>query len=417
MSVRRSIPKGVPTGGVASRRMGNRRLPWLTSAWYAIVGIILTAAILRGPITSVGPLLETIRSDAGLSATGAGMLSMLPLLAFAAVSPIAPAFGRWIGIEWALSASLAVLVVGVLLRSAPQAVTLFTGTALIGVAIGLMNVLLSGLVKRDYPGRVTALTGLYTTVMGAFAMIGSGLAVPLADATPGGWRTSLVVWAALATVALVTWLPRLTRRRPEPDAVTGQSNVTDRTHWRSPLAWQLTAFFGLQSLGFYVAVSWLPTVLQSHGVSATSAGWYLALMQLTGLLASAASPLIVRRLPDQRLFAAGGAVLGVLSYAGFVIAPSLALLWTATVGLSQGAGITLALSFFALRARHVQQAAALSGMGQSVGYLLAALGPLMFGVLHDRTGGWSIPLLVLTVLIGVQAVMALGAGRARHVGG
>ena len=398
--------------------MGNLRGPWLTSASLAIVGIVLVAATLRGPITSVGPLLETIRSDAGLSATAAGILSTLPLLAFAAVSPIAPALGRRIGLERALGASLAVLVVGVLLRSAPQAGALFTGTALIGVAIGLMNVLLSGLVKRDHPDRVTALTGLYTTVMGTFAMIGSGVAVPLADATPGGWRTSLVVWAALASVALVTWLFRAPRRRPDPeDAAAGRSDATSRAHWRSPLAWQLTAFFGLQSLGFYVAVSWLPTILQSNGIGATSAGWYLALMQLTGLLASAASPSIARRLPDQRLFAAGSAMLGVLSYAGFVIAPHLALLWTATVGLSQGVGITLALSFFALRACDAQQAAALSGMGQSVGYLLAALGPLLFGLLHDRTGAWTISLLVLTVLIGVQGVVALGAGRTRHVGG
>lgn len=380
---------------------------------------MLIAATMRGPFTSVGPLLETIRADVNLSAVGAGALGMLPLLAFAAVSPIAPAFARRLGLERALGWALAVLVVGLAVRSSPGTVALFGGTVLIGVAIGLVNVLLSGLIKRDHPDRAAALTGLYTTTMGAFAMLGSGIAVPVAQVVPGGWRTSLGLWAILAAIAWAAWpsrLPRTHRRTGSRTAqTTGQRPEAARTHWRSPLAWQLTAFMGLQSLGFYVSVSWLPTILHSHGVSPAAAGWYLALMQGTGLLASAASPPIVRRLPDQRRFAAGAAVLGVLSFLGFVLAPDLGLLWSATVGLSQGVGITLALSFFALRARDAGQAAALSGMGQSLGYLLAGLGPLLFGVLHDGTGGWTVPLLILAALIGVQAVVALGAGRARKV--
>jgi MFS transporter, CP family, cyanate transporter len=380
----------------------------------AVIGITVVAASLRGPITAVGPLLETIRSDAGLSATGAGALGMLPLLAFAAVSPLAAGFGARIGLERATAAALALLAVGVAVRSIPGTIQLFAGTALLGIAIGLVNVLLSALIKRDGPDHAAALTGLYTTVMGAFAMIGSGIAVPVADTAPGGWRTSLGLWVLVALVALGAWLPRLRSggaRPAEPD------RTTDRSHWRSRLAWQLTAFMGLQSLGFYVSISWLPTILHSHGTSPAAAGWYLALMLLTGLLASALSPVLVRRLPDQRLLAAGAAVLGVLSYLGFVALPDLSPLWSATVGLSQGVGITLALSFFALRARDARQAAALSGMGQSLGYLLAAIGPLLFGVLHDATGGWSVPLVILATLIALQAVVALGAGRARQVSG
>jgi CP family cyanate transporter-like MFS transporter len=216
----------------------------------------------------------------------------------------------------------------------------------------------------------------------------------------------------VALIALAAWLPRL---RPAAEPPSRQRS--DQALRRSPLAWQLTAFMGLQSLGFYVSVSWLPTILHAHGVSPASAGWHLALMQLTGLLASASAPLVVRRLPDQRLFAAGAAVLGVLSFLGFVVAPNLSWVWSGAVGLSQGVGITLALSFFALRARDARQAAALSGMGQSLGYLLAAIGPLLFGVLHDATGGWGVPLIILAGLIGVQAVVALGAGRARLLSG
>jgi CP family cyanate transporter-like MFS transporter len=376
----------------------------------AIVGIVLMAACMRGPITSVGPVLETIRADTGLSAVGAGVLSMLPLLAFAAVSPVAPGFSRWLGLERSLGAALGVLAAGLAIRSIPGTPTLFAGTALLGVGIGLINVLLSALIKRDYSDRAPALTGLYTTVMGALAMIGSGIAVPVADHAPGGWRTSLGLWVIFAVVALVAWLPRL-RTGSNP---TTESSANGPLR-RSSLAWQLTAFMGLQSLGFYVSVSWLPTILHAHGTSLASAGWHVALMQFTGLLASAASPLVIRRMPDQRPLGAGAAVLGVLSFLGFVVAPNLSWLWSATVGLSQGVGITLALSFFALRARDARQAAALSGMGQSLGYLLAALGPLLFGVLHDATGGWGTPLVILAALIGVQAVVALGAGRARQL--
>lgn len=379
-------------------------------AGLAIGGIVLIAMTMRGPITSVGPLLETIRDDTGLSAAGAGVLSMLPLLAFAAVSPVAPGLARRVGLERSLGAALGVLVVGLGLRWIPGVAMLFIGTALLGVGIGLINVLLSALVKRDYPDRAPTMTGLYTTVMGALAMTGSGIAVPVADHAPGGWRTSLGVWVILGLVAAVAWMPRL--RAHEHTAV----ERTDHGLRRSWLAWQLTAFMGLQSLGFYVSVSWLPTILHAHGVSPAAAGWHVALMQLTGLTASAVSPLFLARLKDQRAFGAGAAVLGVLSFLGFVVLPDLSWVWSGTVGLSQGVGITLALSFFALRARDARQAAALSGMGQSLGYLLAAIGPLLFGVLHDATGGWETPLVILAGLITVQAVVALGAGRTRQLG-
>ena len=387
--------------------------PHLIPAGLAILGIALMAAGMRGPITSVGPLLETIRSDTGLSATGAGVLSMLPLLAFAAVSPLAPGLAGRIGLERALGIALGLLAVGLAVRWIPGAVPLFTGTALLGVAIGLINVLLSALIKRDYQDRAPALTGVYTTTMGALAMLGSGIAVPVADHAPGGWRTSLGLWVIVALIALAAWVPRLRAADQRPPA----HRPGSRALRRSRLAWLLTAFMGLQSLGFYVSVSWLPTILHAHGVSPAAAGWHVALVQLTGLLASAASPLVIARLADQRLFGAGAAVLGVLSFLGFVVAPDLSWVWSGTVGLSQGVGITLALSFFALRARDAGQAAALSGMGQSFGYLLAALGPLLFGVLHDATGGWGIPLIILAGLIGVQAVVALGAGRARQLSG
>jgi CP family cyanate transporter-like MFS transporter len=378
----------------------------------AITGLVLIATTMRGPFTSVGPLLDTIRTDLHLSGAGAGALGMLPLLAFAGIAPVSPGIARRIGLERSLVVALAAHTAGLVLRALPGIVPLFAGTALIGVAIGMVNVLLLALIKRDNPGRAAALTGLYTTTMGTFAMLGSGLAVPVAEAAPGGWRTSLGVWAIPAVIALAVWLPRLRAPVAEVSVVDARAG----SHWRSPLAWQLTTFMGLQSFGFYVAISWLPTILHSHGVSVTAAGWYLALMQLSGLIASAASAPLIGRLPDQRLLGALASGLALLSYLGLLAFPGLGILWSATVGFAQGMCITLALSLFALRARDARQAAALSGMGQSVGYLLAALGPLLFGVLHDATGGWTTPLLILVALIAVQTIVSLGAGRNRYVG-
>jgi CP family cyanate transporter-like MFS transporter len=370
------------------------------------------AAIMRAPITAVGPLLPTISAAAGLSVSAAGALGMLPLLAFAVASPLAPSLGRRLGLERTLGLALLVLVAGGSLRSVPGRFALFSGTAMIGIGIGLMNVLLAGLIKRDHPARVSAVTGLYTATMGLFAMIGSAIAVPVADRAAGGWRASLGLWAVVALIALLAWTVA-----PRPPSTWAPAKMTGgREHWRSPLAWQLTAFLGLQAFGFYASVSWLPTILGSHGTAPAIAGWHLALLQLTGLLASASCGPVVRRLADQRLFGAGAAVLGASSYLGFVLAPHLDAVFSATLGLSQGAGITLALSFFALRARHDRDAAALSGMGQSIGYLLAALGPLLVGSLHHSTHSWTLPLVVLASLGALQALLAFGVGRHRYVG-
>src|SRR5690606_5731227 len=220
------FPERASAARGAPQRPGRRTSParpaasGLAPAVVTIVGILLVAAAMRAPITSVGPLLETIRADVGLSATSGGALSMLPLLAFAGVSPLAPALARRLGLERALGTALVLLVVGTLLRSGPGTAALFGGTVLIGVGIGLINVLLSGLVKRDFPHRVAALTGVYTTVMSGFAMVASGLAVPVATVAPGGWRTSLAVWVGFAAVAAAVWLRRPAGQGTPPVAPT-----------------------------------------------------------------------------------------------------------------------------------------------------------------------------------------------------
>ncbi|MEV4314496.1 MFS transporter [Actinocrispum sp. NPDC049592] len=372
-----------------------------------IAGILLVAANLRGPITSVGPLLETIRRDEGLSAGQAGLLSALPLLTFAVFSPQVPRLARRVGMERLLWFALVMLTVGILLRSVPLPGLLWLGTVLLGMAIAVGNVLLPALLKRDFPDRVAQMTSLYSVTMGVVGAVVSGLAVPLAGTLPGGWRTALGCTAGLALIALAVWLPQGFRR----DQAVAMPARTGRMPFRSPLAWQVTAFMGLQSFGFYIVLAWFPAILHSLGRSEETGGWLLLVLQVLGVLMSAVTPLVANKLPDQRLLAAGGSMLSFAGYLGLILAPGLAVLWVIIVGLASGLCFVLALFFFTLRSADSFAAAALSGMAQSVGYLFATLGPVVFGALHDATNTWTAPMTMLLVAAFVQACCGLGAGR------
>jgi CP family cyanate transporter-like MFS transporter len=372
-----------------------------------IAGILLVAANLRGAITSVGPLLETIRRAEGLSAGEAGLLSALPLLTFAVFSPQVPRLARRLGMERLLWVALLTLAAGIVLRSVPGPGLLWLGTILLGMSIAVGNVLLPALLKRDFPDRVAPMTSLYSVTMGLAGAVVSGLAVPLAGALPGGWRTALGCTAGLALIGLAVWTPQASRNS-RPAVLTRQ---VGRTPWRSALAWQVTAYMGLQSFGFYIVLAWFPAILHSKGMSEENSGWLLLVLQVLGVTMSAVIPLVANKLADQRLLAAGGSTLSFVGYLGLVLAPDLAVLWVVIVGMASGVCFVLALFFFTLRSPDSFAAAALSGMAQSIGYLFATLGPIVFGALHDATAGWTVPMTMLLVAAVVQAVCGLGAGR------
>ncbi|MGN6359551.1 MAG: CynX/NimT family MFS transporter [Thermomicrobiales bacterium] len=386
-----------------------RRLNALRAA-----GIILIALNLRSAITGVGPLIGTIRADTGISNTVAGLLTSLPLLAFGFGSTLMPLLARRLGIEWTLFGSLVVLIAGILLRSAPSIVALFVGTAVLGLAITVGNVLLPSLIKRDFPGHIGLMTGAYTCSMGVLAAVASGVSVPLSRLAWLGWRGALGCWAVLVLVAVVAWLPQLRSQRPS--AAPLPPREAHSRLWRSPLAWQVTLFMGLQSFLFYVIIAWLPTIVRERGVSASQAGWLLFLMQIVSLPASLVVPMLAGRLPDQRGYTAAAVLFTAAGLAGILLAGTVALLlWVALLGLGLGASISLALMFMGLRTRDAHQAAELSGMAQSIGYLLAATGPIFVGFLHDLTHSWTLPLALLCLVACALLVAGLGASRAAHV--
>jgi CP family cyanate transporter-like MFS transporter len=381
-----------------------------------VLGIVLLAANLRPALTGVAPLIGQIRADTGISNGVAGLLTTLPLLAFGLLSPIAPHVARRFGMERVLLASLLVLAVGILLRWAGAVPALFLGTVVLGAAIAVANVLLPSLVKREFPGHAGLMTSVYSTSLGISAAVAAGVSVPLTQLAGIGWRGALAAWAIPVLLASVAWLPQLgLSDHPADPAVPSSPGVRDL--WRSPLAWQVTLFMGLQSLAYYVTLTWLPEILQAEGMGAARAGWMLGLSQAVAIVTMFLAPMIAERRPSQRGVVVVAVSMSGLGVLGLLVAGSTAsTLWVVLLGLGQGASFSLALTFFALRAPDSGHAAALSSMAQSVGYLLAAGGPFLFGVLRDATGAWKVPLTLLLTVTICLLIAGIGAARAAHVG-
>ncbi|MCE9983400.1 CynX/NimT family MFS transporter [Leclercia adecarboxylata] len=377
-----------------------------------IAGILLIATSLRVTFTGAAPLLDAIRTDYALTTAQTGLLTTLPLLAFALISPLAAGLARRIGMERSLMIALLLIIAGIALRSLPSAALLFGGTAVIGCGIALGNVLLPGLIKHDFPGQVAKLTGAYSLTMGAAAALGSALVVPVA-LSGAGWHGALLMLMVFPLLALLLWLPQW-RQRPA-GSLSGSRALQSRGIWRSTLAWQVTLFLGINSLIYYVIIGWLPAILQSHGYSETEAGSLHGLLQLATAAPGIVVPLILLRLKDQRGVAGLSAMMCAVSSAGLWFMPDLAVMWTLIFGFGSGATMILGLTFIGLRASSAHQAAALSGMAQSVGYLLAACGPPLMGKIHDANGDWRIPLLACGLVSVVMAICGILAGRDREI--
>lgn len=390
-----------------------------------ITAILLTATTLRSPITGVGALMSNIQGDTGLSNTFAGLLTTLPLLSFSLFSLVAPSVSRKMGVEKTMLYCMLLMCVGIVLRSMPSILLLFIGTALIGVTIGICNVLVPGVIKRDFPLKVGLLTGIYTSSMNLWGAISSGI-TPFLAHQAWGWRGSLGVWVILAASAAMLWIAVVWGGKNTDNAtrvnfntktnVKTDTSVKFQSMWKSALAWQITLFMGLQSLMFYVGIAWLPQIFYEKGISYQTSGLYLFYMQIACMLGSFSMPIIGGRFRSQTSLALFSASFFVIGYSGILFgSPSLTLLFMIALGLGCGTSFGLVILFFSLRTRTGEQAAQISGMAQSVGYFLAAIGPFLFGFLHDLTGGWNIPLVVITAFAVVTVLFGWLAGRERYI--
>ncbi|MBF9070838.1 CynX/NimT family MFS transporter [Streptacidiphilus fuscans] len=381
----------------------------------ALAGILLVSLNMRAAVSAVSPLLGDISSSYHLSSTAGGLLTTIPVLMMGAIAPVAARLVRRFGAERVVGLALVVLVAGVLLRIAPGAWALFAGSMVLGAAIALLNVTMPGLVKRDFPDRAAAMTGVYTTSMIFGATLAAALSVPFEHAF-GGWQGSMASWSVLAVIAFAAWLPQLsaskTRGVGAGAAASAPSAGKVPGLWKHPLAWQLAVFMGIQSLLSYTLIAWLPTVLTTQGMDRGTAGIVFAVSSLVQIPAAFLIPLAAGRTNNQRMLVVlmvGSMATGV---AGLLVAPTAgAWVWATLIGVAQGGGFGLAMAMIVLRSGSAQVAAQLSGMSQLVGYFIAASGPVGFGALHQATGGWTLPLAVLLAACAVGVTAGLGAGR------
>lgn len=389
-----------------------------SSIGFIILGIIFIAANLRTPLTSVGPLVSLIRDDVHISNTLAGLITTVPLLAFALLSPLVPNLGRRYGVERIILISLVFLTVGIVIRSLSGAVNLYMGTAILGFAIAVCNVLLPSIIKRDFPNRIGSMTGVYSISMSLCGAIASGISVPLAVNAGLQWQGALGIWGILSFVSILCWLPQLRNQMKQTATTSQQLASNDVNVWRSPLAWQVTLFMGIQSMVFYVLIAWLPEILKQQGIDSNQSGWYLSIMQLALLPFTFIVPVIAGRLSNQRLLVVITTILLLTGTLGLLYGSSDSiLLWIIILGIGGGFAFSLSMMFFGLRTENAHQAAELSGMAQSVGYLLAAIGPALIGYLHDATNSWNLPLFILLGASVLLFVVGIGAAKNRVVGG
>jgi MFS transporter, CP family, cyanate transporter len=388
---------------------------------------------LRTAITSVPPLFPDLTGQLGLSSAALSLLAATPVLCFGVVSAFAAWINRRFGEELVLLIALSLLAAGLLVRGLAPSAMLFPGTVLAAGSIAVLNVLLSSLVKRRWPERAGVLISVYLTALSVGAILASLLSVPLYRAAGNALGLPLAIWAAPAALAAALWLPQLRHRdvgpatppgtaRPAAEAGpaadtaasagSGPAAPARLPVYRYPLAWQVMAFMGLQSLLYYAALSWLPTIFQDRGATPETAGNLLGLMGAGNLAASLLVPVLAHRFRGQRSLIWPSVIGTVAGLAGCLWAPlGGAPAWVLVLGLSQGACLALAIFFMMARAPDPGTAASLSGFAQSLGYLAASAGPLAVGLLHTATGSWTVPVILLLALAAVELGFGLLAAR------
>jgi CP family cyanate transporter-like MFS transporter len=383
------------TAGQGAESIGRVSSTARRTTAFVLVGLVLLSLNLRPAAVSVGPVLAEVRASFGMSAATAGLLTSLPVIAFAVFGALAPAAASRIGIHRVTLGALLAAIAGLLGRAVTHSETAFLALSLLALGgMAMANVLLPSLVKLHFPDRIGQVTAIYTTALSTGLTAALVLTVPISDAL-GGWRWGLGSWALVAVVAAVPWLGLVAHDRNLERA---PRTVTFVDVARTPLGWAMAVFFGLQSLQAYAVFGWFAQLWRDSGYSATVAGVLAGLVAGTSIPLSLWLPNVLARSSDPRRVMFVVIACYPIGYVGLMIAPyALAPLWALAVGVGT-VTFPLILTLIGLRARTPEGTAALSAFTQSTGYLIAVVGPFAIGVLHGATGGWTVPLLVLVVL-------------------
>lgn len=392
----------------------SKKIPLNRRVTLFIIAIFLMAATLRTPLTSVGSIISFIQHDLGISNVLAGFLTTIPLLAFALVSPFAPKFARRFGMEWTLFYSIVLVTVGIMLRSFGNTPMLLIGTLLIGVAIAFGNVLMPSFFKLRYPLHIGILTAIYSIAMNFSSGLGAGMSYPIAE-TKLGWQGGLGASIVISLLALFFWIPQLRGRKV---ALTGstESKLGWNVFLRSKLAWAVMLAMGLQSFIFYSLTAWIPEIYIAQGLEPDRVGWLVSIMQISQIPITFITPIVAAKLTDQRPIVVVFTLLYFIGFTGMLLEwTDYAVIWMMFLGFAGGSSFSLAMMFFNLRTKTAYEAAELSGFAQSLGYLLAAIGPTIFGLLKDTTGSFFIPNVIFMFITASLFVAGIVAGQNKHI--
>ena len=373
---------------------------------------MLISINLRTSIASVGPLIPFIREDLGISNGAAGFLTTLSLITFAIFSLFAPSLGKKLGHGKAIFLGILLLAIGVVIRVQGGIALLYLGTALTGVGIVTANVLMIPFFKARIPEKIGLMTALLSTGMSLFAAIASGISVPLAEELGWGWRGALLSWVGLMVLALIAWIPQLSPPKSKDNA----EALEGKNVWKSRLAWQITGFMGTQSVMYFTMITWLPDLLIARGMTPVNAGMALFYMQLISLIGAFFTPNLLLRLPQQSGVVIVVGIGYLLGYSALFIHNELLTFAALTViGIGSGASLSIAYTLISMRTAEALTTSRLSGMVQSAGYVLAAFGPLVFGICLDVFGNWNLLIWFLLAMTLQFIVLGIPSGRDQKI--
>lgn len=397
------------------------------------MAICLVAVNMRTPITGIGPLLEQMSASTGRSLPVLSLLTSLPVLSWAFVSAIAHPLARRFGLRLVILVSLVLLSIGTAVRSLPgvgSEIGLWVGTIVIGATLAIFNVLMPAVVKRSFGARAPTITGVYSALFAGFGALASSLVVPVSYAVSGGegsagWRVALVAMGATLPIAVVLWawhMRQVTTEhrireeagRPPVEAAAPTDDGPPKSIWSDRTAWLVALYMGTQSTLFYVMLTWAAPFARAHGHDEVAAGNDVMLFQMVGVGGSLLLPLFVHG-KAERWIPAILPVFALVGTLGLIVAPGAITAWLMVQGLTSGASITMALTLMAARARDHRASSALSGMAQSVGYVIAGAAPLIFGWIHSATDSWTWPFGYVMAALVAQCVLGLFVGRKRFV--
>lgn len=377
------------------------------------MALFFISLILRPPVASVGPLLHEITLSLGLSGAEVGLLASSPVLCFGIGAFASPALVRRFGVNHAMLLVLSTLFVAVVARLFFGFPGLLLGSIAAGLSIAVANVLLPTIVRVEFPNRVPLVTGAYTTLLAFSASFAASVAVPVSESL-GGWRFSLAVWLIPSLLALIFWAPKALGQEPHGGQSQHSAAEERAAVFRSPITWAIVGFFGLQSLGFYAILGWLPTLLIASGHSPASAGGYLGLATAVGIPAGLVLSSFIGKLRSLAWMASSASFVTLLGYIFLFLSlenSSLVVLACVLLGLGQASTFPMSLSIIGTRASTKAQTTQLSAMAQGWGYLLAAVGTFLVGLIADISGDWSVSVVVLIALTAIQVGVAFYSGK------